>query len=148
MRTRVWMAALATTGAALWAAAPAAAAPPVEGYHDAGDRVGCVMYQGFDRNGNAVKCGGRDGSRGLLLRSAGAASSRPWSWPARSLGSVFFTATFGQTLYLLGGTAKLDGDESDLRCTFKRLPSVRVKCLNGDQRGIVVTRTRLRRIGP
>lgn len=138
----------AAAASGLWfcAAASAVAATPVEGYHDAGDRVGCVMYQGFDRDGNAVKCGGRDGSRGLLLRSAGAATSRPWSWPARSLGDRFFIARYGQTLYLRGGTAKLDGDSSDLRCTFKRLPTARVKCRNEDRDGIVVTRNTVRRI--
>jgi hypothetical protein len=135
--------------AALWAgSAPAGAAPPVEGYHDPGDRVGCVMYQGYDRNGNAVKCGHRNGSSGLLLRSAGAAQSKPWTWPAATLGNLFFTASYGRTLYLLGGTAKLDGDASDLRCTFKRSPSVRVRCSNGDGHSIVVTRHKLRRIAP
>src|SRR4051812_9728658 len=34
-------------------AAPATAARPVEGYHDAGNRIGCVMYQNFDSYGNA-----------------------------------------------------------------------------------------------
>ncbi len=143
---RTWVVAGAALAAALWAV-PAGAAPPVEGYHDRGDRVGCVLYQGFDRHGNAVKCGFNGGDRGLLLRSAGPARSKPWSWPARSLGNLFFTATYGQTLYLVGGTAKLDGDDSELRCTFKKRPSVRVRCLNGDGDGIVVTRSRLRRTG-
>jgi hypothetical protein len=144
---RTWVVAGAVLAAAVWAP-PAGAAPPVEGYHaPGGGGVGCVMYQGFDRNGNAVKCGFKGGDRGLLLRSAGSALSRPWSWPARSLGNLFFPATYGQTLYLLGGTAKLDGDTSDLRCTFKKRPSVRVRCLNGEGAGIVVTRSRLRRTG-
>ena len=143
---RMGMVAGAVLAAAVWAA-PAGAAPPVEGYHDPGGRVGCVLFQGFDRNGNAVKCGVKGGERGLMLRSAGSALSRPWSWPARSLGNLFFTATYGQTLYLVGGTAKLDGSGSDLRCTFKKRPSVRVRCLNGDGAGIVVTRSRLRRTG-
>ena len=143
---RGWVLA-AVTLAAVLSAAPAGAAPPVEGYHDRGDRVGCVMYQGFDRHGNAVKCGFNGGESGLLLRSAGSARAKPWSWPARSLGNLFFTATYGQTLYLVGGTAKLDGDDSELRCAFKKRPSVRVRCLNGDGDGIVVTRSRLRRTG-
>jgi hypothetical protein len=140
-----WVAAGATVAVAM-GAAPAGAAPPVEGYHDAGDRVGCVMYQGFDRHGNAVKCGFNGGDDGLLLRSAGAARTKPWSWPARSLGNLFFTTNYGQTLYLVGGTAKLDGTRRDLRCTFKKRPSVRVKCFNGDGDGIVVTRRSVRRI--
>ena len=132
---------------AAFTAAPATAATPVEGYHDRGDRVGCVMYQGFDRHGNAVKCGRKGRNRGLLLRSAGPARSKRWSWPARRLGDLFFPATFGQTLYLYGGTAKLVGDDSTLRCTFKKRPSVRVRCRNRDGFAIVVTRNRLRRIG-
>jgi hypothetical protein len=120
----------------------------VEGYHDPGDRIGCVMYQRYDRHGNAVKCGVNGGSRGLLLRSAGRAQSKPWSWPASSLGNVFFTVTYGQTYYLYGGTAKLEGDDSILRCVFKRRPSVRVRCTNGDGDAIQVTRRKLRRIAP
>src|SRR4051794_24204251 len=141
-----WIAAGATLATAVWAI-PTGAAPPVEGYHDRGDEVGCVMYQGYDRHGNAVKCGRNGGHRGLLLRSAGAARFKPWSWPAESLGDLFFTATYGQTLYLYGGTAKLQGDESILRCTFKRRPSVGVRCLNGEGTGIEVTRSGLRRTG-
>ena len=141
-----WAAAGTSLAAAL-TAAPVAAAPPVEGYHDRGDRVGCVMYQGYDRHGNAVKCGRNGGDRGLLLRSAGAARFKPWSWPAENLGNLFFTARYGQTLYLYGGTAKLEGDDSILRCTFKQRPSVRARCLNGDGFGIVVTRSRLRQLG-
>src|SRR4051812_33316196 len=64
MRGRIAFAALC-----LWLIlAPAAvAAQPVEGYRSADNRVGCVMYQGFDADGNAVKCGRRGFSRGLLL---------------------------------------------------------------------------------
>ena len=116
------VAAALTLGAA---AAPASAARPVEGYHDAGNRVGCVMYQNFNSDGNAVKCGRRGGRRGLLLRSAGPSRKLPWRWPARTLERSFFTATYGQTLYLYGGTAKLEGDSSTLRCTFHRRPAVR-----------------------
>jgi hypothetical protein len=142
----VRVAAVAALATVPWAVA-AEAAPPVEGYHDRGDRVGCVMYQDYDRNGNAVRCGRNGGERGLLLRSAGTARNRPWSWPAATLGTLFFTATYGQTLYLYGGTAKLEGDNSILRCTFRRRPTVRVRCVNGDGFGIQVSRLRLRRIG-
>jgi hypothetical protein len=142
----VWVAAGSALAAALWVSA-AGAAPPVEGYHDPGNRVGCVMYQGYDRHGNAVKCGRNGGSRGLLLRSVGTARSKPWSWPAETLGNLFFTAKYGQTLYLYGGTAKLQGDDSILRCTFKKRPSVRVRCVNREGFGIQVTRGRVRRIG-
>jgi hypothetical protein len=143
---RVRVAEVATLATALWVV-PAEAAPPVEGYHDRGNRIGCVMYQDYDRHGNAVKCGRNGGDRGLLLRSAGTARFKPWSWPADALGDLFFTATYGLTLYLYGGTAKLHGDDSVLRCTFRKRPSVRVRCLNGDGSGIRVTRSRLRRIG-
>ena len=139
--------AVGATFAAALPAAPVVAAPPVEGYHDRGDRVGCVMYQEYDRHGNAVKCGRDGGERGLLLRSKGAAGFKAWSWPARTLGDLFFTARYGQTLYLYGGTAKLEGDDSILRCRFKKRPSVRVRCLNGDGFGLLVTRNRLRRVG-
>ena len=48
--------------------------------------------------------------------------------------------------YLSGGTAKLVGDKSTLRCRFLRTPSVRVRCFNGDGHSIEVTRTTLRRV--
>jgi hypothetical protein len=129
-------------------AAPAGAAAPVEGYHDPGNRIGCVMYAFYDSNGNAVRCGAKGKSRGLLLRSAGAASRVSWSWPARTLGNLFFTATYSKTLYLIGGTAKLDGSDADLRCVFRRSPSVRVRCTNGGGYAIEITRTKARRIAP
>jgi hypothetical protein len=121
----------------------AAAAQPVEGYRSADNRVGCVMYQGFNADGNAVKCGRRGSSRGLLLTGDGAARRATWRWPARQLGSLFFRARPGQTLYLVGGTAKLDGDDSTLRCTFTRSS---VRCLNGSGDGVSVSRTGTRRI--
>jgi hypothetical protein len=129
-------------------AAPAAAARPVEGYHDRGGRIGCVMFQNYDRHGNAVKCGRRGRPGGVLLTSAGPSRRAAWTWPARRLGGRFFTAAYGVTYYLYGGTAKLQGDSSILRCVFRRRPSVRVRCTNGDGYAIVVTRTRLRRLEP
>jgi hypothetical protein len=138
---------LAATAAALtFHAAPALAAKPVEGYQSPDHRVGCVMYQNFDSDGNAVKCGRRGSNLGLLLRSAGFSLHAKWSWPARQLGSLFFQAKPGQTLYLYGGTAKLQGDDSILRCRFA-LPA-KVLCTNGDGYAIEVTRTRMRRISP
>ena len=138
---------LATLALALAAAAPAAAAAPDEGYHDSGNRVACVMYAHFDANGNAVKCGRRGGERGFLLTSAGPARRKAWSWPARQLGNTFFTASYGVTYYLYGGTAKLEGDSSILRCRFRRAP-VRVRCVNGDGYAIVATRRGVRRFAP
>ena len=129
-------------------AVPASAASPVEGYHDRGNRIGCVMFQNFNSHGNAVKCGRKEGDRGLLLTSAGPSRKASWRWPAWSLKGLFFTASYGQTLYLYGGTAKLQGDSSILRCTFRRRPSVRVRCTNGDGYAIEVTRTKVRRIAP
>jgi hypothetical protein len=119
------------------------AAQPVEGYRSADNRVGCVMYQGFNHDGNAVKCGRRGSSRGLLLTGDGAARRATWRWPAQQLGSLFFRARSGQTLYLSGGTAKLDGDESTLRCTFTRSS---VRCLNASGDGISVSRSGTHRI--
>jgi hypothetical protein len=126
-------------------ASTAQAAQPVEGYRTADGRIGCVMYQGFNSAGNAVKCGRRGSSRGLLLASDGSARSAAWRWPARSLGSLFFRTTPGQTLYLYGGTAKVEGDDSNLRCSFTRAS---VRCLNGGGAGLTVTATGARRIQP
>jgi transposase-like protein len=39
-------------------------------------------------------------------------------------------------------------NSSVLRCVFKRRPSVRVRCTNGDGDAIEVTRRKLRRIAP
>lgn len=137
---------LASLVAALVVVPAASAATPVEGYRAPDNRVGCVMYQGFNEDGNAVKCGRRGSSKGLLLPSAGSARKQKWRWPARQLGDLFFTATYGQTLYLYGGTAKLQGDDTVLRCTFRRGRGVR--CDNGDGYGIEVTRSGNRRISP
>jgi hypothetical protein len=66
-----------TLGLVVALAPSARAAEPVEGYRSADSRVGCVMYQGFNADGNAVKCGRRGSSRGLLLTGAdGIAVSR------------------------------------------------------------------------
>ena len=132
-----------TLGLAVALASSARAAQPVEGYRSADNRVGCVMYQGFNADGNAVKCGRRGSSRGLLLTGDGAARRASWRWPAEQLGSLFFRARSGQTLYLTGGTAKLQGDERTLRCTFARSS---VSCLNASGDGIAVSRSGAHRI--
>jgi hypothetical protein len=137
---------LASLLAALVVVPTATAATPVEGYRAPDNQVGCVMYQGFNDDGNAVKCGRRGSSKGLLLPPAGAARTQKWRWPARQLGDLFFTATYGQTLYLYGGTAKLQGDDSVLRCRFRRGNGVR--CDNGDGYAIEVSRRGSRRINP
>ena len=132
-----------TLGLVVALASSARAAQPVEGYRSADNRVGCVMYQGFNAHGNAVKCGRRGSSRGLLLTGDGAARRASWQWPATQLGSLFFRTRPGQTLYLTGGTAKLQGDENTLRCTFARSS---VRCLNASGNGIAVSRSGTRRI--
>jgi hypothetical protein len=132
-----------TLGLVVAHASSARAAQPVEGYRSADNRVGCVMYQGFNADGNAVKCGRRGSSRGLLLTGGGAARRASWRWPAAQLGSLFFRTRPGQTLYLTGGTAKVQGDEHTLRCTFARSS---VRCLNATGDGIAVSRPRTRRI--
>ena len=147
MKTTLWVLGLAAC-AVVVTAAPAPGARPVEGYHDAGSRVGCVMFQNYDRYGNAVECGRRGRPGGLLLTSAGPSRRAAWTWPSRRLRGRFFTAAYGVTYYLYGGTAKLRGDSSILRCVFRRRPTVRVRCTNGDGYAIDVTRTRLRRLGP
>jgi hypothetical protein len=140
MHLRNLLVAVAVTGSFPSAAH---AAQPVEGYRSTDNRVGCVMYQGFNNDGNAVKCGRRGSSRGLLLTGDGAARRAAWRWPAQQLGNLFFRARPGQTLYLSGGTAKLDGDESTLRCTFTRRS---VRCLNASGDGISVSRSGTHRI--
>src|SRR4051795_4772290 len=140
MRGRIAFAALCLR---LILAPAAVAAQPVEGYRSADNRVGCVMFQGFNADGNAVKCGRRGSTRGLLLTGDGAARRATWRWPARQLGSLFFRARPGQTLYLVGGTAKVQGDTHTLRCTFTRRS---VTCFNATGDGVSVTRAGTRRI--
>ena len=121
------------------------AAQPVEGYRTRDGRVACVMYQQFSAAGNAVKCGRRGYSRGLLLTSTGAARRAMWRWPATALGKLFFSVVPGQTLYLYGGTAKVQGDDSVLRCRFTRSS---VRCTNRDGYAIAVGRSGTRSIEP
>ena len=106
------------------------------------------MFQAYDSHGNAVKCGRKGKPGGLLLTSAGKAQKVPWSWPARRLGQVFFPVTYGTTYYLYGGTAKIEGDSSILRCVFKLDRRSRVRCTNRGGYSIRVTRTTLRRVAP
>ncbi len=122
-------------------AAPARAAD-VEGYHDPGGRIGCVMMRSAS-NSHSVRCGAHGSSKGLLLGATGSARKVAWSWPASSLGQLFFPVTYGTTYYLVGGTAKLDGTSKDLRCRWSKKPSVRVKCSNANH-SITVTKTQLR----
>jgi hypothetical protein len=127
-------------------ASAASAARPVEGYRSPDNKVGCVLYQNFNSAGNAVKCGRRGSNKGLLLPYAGAARKMAWSWPASRLGTLFFKASWNKTLYLDGGTARLDGGPSILRCTFKKPAEVR--CTNGGGYGIIVNKTTLRAVTP
>jgi hypothetical protein len=130
-------------------AAVALAGPPkthgdVEGYHSPDNRVACVMVLNYDAHGNAARCGRKGSSKGLLLASAGAARPAKWRWPdARKLYS-FTPAPLGRTLYLVGGTAKLKGNRSELRCTFTG--SSHVRCLNGQGHGLDVTRHAVKRV--
>src|SRR3954466_9515447 len=121
-----------------------AGAVDVEGYHDRSDRIACVMVKRAS-GATAVRCGARGRSTGLLLGASGAARRVPWAWRADRPDIDYFTATYGKTLYLYGGTAKLVGDASTLRCTFPRSPSVRGRCRHGAGPEIVVTRPALRR---
>lgn len=129
------MRAALTVLALLVVAAPASAATAVEGYKSANGKVACVYLRDYDANGNAVRCGKQGASRGKLLTSRGTARSVAWTWPAKQLGSSFFTAPSGKTLYLTGGTAKLTGDSKTLRCRFT---SSSVRCTNGAQRTLSV----------
>jgi hypothetical protein len=144
--SRRWSCVLLGAFASCLAASPASAARPVEGYRSPDSSVGCVLYQNFDSAGNAVKCGRRGSKRGLLLTSSGAAFSAKWAWPAKSLGTLFFKAQYNQKLFLYGGTAKLQGDASILRCVFKRGAGVR--CTNRGGYAVVVSRTGSRKVLP
>ena len=133
----------------LLAALALAAGPPkshgdVEGYHSPDNRVACVMVLRYDAAGNAVRCGRRGSRHGLLLASDGAARSVKWRWPdARKLFS-FTRAPLNETLYLVGGTAKLQGNAHMLRCTFTGRSHVR--CRNRAGSGLDVTRKRARKL--
>lgn len=134
---------------ALLAVLALAAGPPkthgdVEGYHSPDNRVACVMVLRYDRAGNAVRCGRKGSGKGLLLASHGAAKTVRWRWPnARKLFS-FTPAPLNTTLYLVGGTAKLQGNAHMLRCTFTGRSHVR--CLNGAGRGLDVTGKRVKKL--
>ena len=120
---------------------------PSSGQQDQAYRVrdgntACVVYQGFNSDGHAVKCGRRGSSEGLVLPSAGASRATEWQWPDESL---FVVVAAGQTLYLRGGSARLQGDDSDLRCEFD---GDEVRCDNGDGYAIAVSRSGSTRIAP
>src|ERR1700712_4062136 len=128
-------------------AAGAATAPqPVEGYRSPDGRVGCVLFQDYDSHGNAVACGRRTGTRGVLLTGSGAAKAAAWTWPADRLGSDFFTARWDRTLYLSGGTAKTTGSSTTLRCVFRSPAGV--QCLNRSGVGLAITSTTIGTITP
>jgi hypothetical protein len=130
-------------------AALALAGPPkthgdVEAYHSPDNRVACVMILRYDKAGNAVRCGRKGSRRGLLLATDGAAKSVKWRWPDAHKLFSFTVAPPGKTLYLVGGTAKLDGNRHMLRCTFSGRSHAR--CLNAAGRGLDVTGKRLKKL--
>jgi hypothetical protein len=125
--------------------AAASAGPPItkgpaEGYHSPANHVACVLLLRYNRDGNAVRCGRRGSGTGVLLTWRGAARKVKWRWPTRL--PEFYKAPVGRTLYLIGGTAKIQGDRTMLRCTFTGRDHVR--CLNRDGGGLDVTRTAAR----
>jgi hypothetical protein len=112
---------------------------PAEGYHSSGNHVACVLLLRYNRDGNAVRCGRRGSSKGRLVTWHGPSRRIKWRWPTkRGLHGNFYAAP-KQTLYLTGGTAKLDGNDRMLRCRFTGRDHV--QCLNGDGYGVEVTRT-------
>jgi hypothetical protein len=130
-------------------AAVALAGPPkthgdVEGYHSPDNRVACVMVLNYNAAGNAARCGRRGSGQGLLLASAGPAKTVKWRWPDKRKLFTWVQAPAGRTLYLVGGTAKLNGNRHELRCTFTGASHVR--CLNGQGRGVDVTRRAVKKI--
>jgi hypothetical protein len=132
------LAALALTG-------PPKTHGDVEGYHSPDDRVACVMVLNYDAAGNAARCGRRRGSaKGLLLPASGPAKTVKWRWPDKAKLFAWVAAPTGRTLYLVGGTAKVKGNRHELRCTFTGRSHVR--CLNGQGRGLDVTRRAVKRV--
>lgn len=148
MRGRLLRAAALSAAFAATACGSAAAAAddPVEGYRSPDGKVACVLFQDYDAKGDAVACGTKQGSRGVLLTGSGAARSTDWRWPAADLGDKLFAARWGRTLFLSGGTAKLTGTSATLRCTFQRPTSV--VCLNRTGHGLVVTPSRTSVVAP
>jgi hypothetical protein len=130
-------------------AAVALAGPPkthgdVEGYHSPDNRVACVMVLKYNAAGNAARCGRKGSAKGLLLPASGPARSVTWRWPNAHKLYSFTPAPAGRTLYLVGGTAKVKGNVHQLRCTFTGASHVR--CLNGQGRGLDVTRKAVKRV--
>jgi hypothetical protein len=68
-------------------ASSAHAAEPVEGYRGADNRVGCVMYQGLNADGNAVKTAAAGHPAGCCSPANGARRRASWRRPARQLGT-------------------------------------------------------------
>jgi hypothetical protein len=133
----------------LLAALALAAGPPkthgdVEAYHSPDNRVACVMVLRYDKAGNAVRCGHKGSRRGLLLATRGAAKPVKWHWPDAHKLFSFTVAPPGKTLYLVGGTAKLEGNAHMLRCTFNGRSHAR--CLNAAGRGLDVTGKRIKKL--
>jgi hypothetical protein len=137
--------ALGAVTALLTLPAAASAGPPItkgaaEGYHSTGKHVACVLLLRYNADGNAVRCGRRGSSSGRVVTWRGRSRTARWSWPTKL--PDFYLAPTGKTLYLTGGTAKLQGNKTMLRCTFTG--SDHVRCLNGDGHGVDVTRSTLR----
>ncbi len=129
--------------------AGALAGPPkthgdVEAYHSPDNRVACVMVLNYDTAGNAARCGRKGSGHGLLLPADGAAKPAKWRWPDAHKLFSFTPAPPGRTLYLVGGTAKLNGNRHQLRCTFTGRSHVR--CVNGQGHGVDVTKTSVKRV--
>jgi hypothetical protein len=129
--------------------AAALAGPPkthgdVEGYHSPDNRVACVMVLHYDADGNAVRCGRKGSGKGLVLPAKRPAKAVKWRWPNPRKLFSFTVAPAGRTLYLVGGTAKVKGNAHQLRCTFTGASHVR--CLNGQGRGLDVTRKAVKRV--
>jgi hypothetical protein len=116
----------------------------VEAYRSPDNRVACVMVLNYDSAGNAARCGHKGSTRGLLLSSRGTARAVRWRWPDAKKLFSFTSAPLGRTLYLVGGTAKLNGNRHELRCTFTGRSHVR--CLNGQGHGLDVTGRAVKRV--
>jgi hypothetical protein len=117
--------------------APPAAAEPdrfevVDAFKTPSGRSACQLLK--DANGaSAVQCGPVTASTAYRLVETGRASRVPWEPPSSDAGP----ADYNRTLYLRGGTPKLDGGPTDLRCVVHE--NTGVECLNEDGHGFRVS---------
>lgn len=104
----------------------------VDSFTTPSGRSSCQLLQATDGT-NAVQCGRSAGTVAYRLATSGEASRVPWTPPADDVPA----AAYDQTLYMRGGTPKLDGSPTDLRCVVHE--DTGVECVNSDGHGFRVS---------